>query len=173
MTARKRNHKKRGRKTLFKRSMIKQTRDLILMGYTHEKISKFYEINIATLYRWKQLHPDFSDALNTNRDDHDSKVVRSLFELSTGYDYVEKKKEIDDDGKIKKTRTKKHVAPNVGAIKTWLYNRRPSEWKPEAELSRQGGGEQPPAPPLIINYSVNPPVKDVKITTGDDDNGDV
>lgn len=162
----KRNPKKGGRPTLFKLSMIKQSRNLILMGYTHEKIAEFYGVGMTSIYKWKRMNQEFANALNTNKDENDSKVVRSLFDLATGYNYTEKKKEVDNVGVVKTTRTKKHVAPNVGAIKTWLYNRRPAEFKPEAALSTQGGGEQPPAPPLNITYSVNAPVKDVKITVG-------
>lgn len=167
----KRNLKKQGRKTLFRKSMINQTRDLILMGYTHEKIADFYGLGISTIYKWKSLHKDFKEVLNINRDDYDSKVVRSLYEIATGYNYIEKKREIEKDSsdgppKIKVTKTKKHIAPNVGAIKVWLYNRRPKEFKPEPALSSREDGDQTPAPSLIINYNVNPPVKAVKVTTG-------
>ena len=118
------------------------------------------------------MYKEFSEAMNTGRDERDSKVVRSLYETAIGYNYIERKKEIEvtEDGKTKTklTRTKKHVAPNVGAIKTWLYNRRPDEWKPEAALSTQGGGERPPAPPLTITYTVAAPVRACKVTIGKD-----
>lgn len=174
----KRNKKKNGRKTLFKQSMVEQTRDLILMGYTHDKIAEFFGVSRTSIYQWKSMYKDFENVLNINRDDYDSKVVRSLFEIATGYDYVEKKKETEQsefDGgkpKVKITKTKKHIPPNVGAIKVWLYNRRPGEFKPEPALSSQGGGEQPPAPPLNITYNVAAPVRAVKVTIGSDRNGD-
>lgn len=173
-TPRKRNYKKIGRPTTFKKKMIKQARDLVLMGYTHEKVAEFFEVSITSIYHWKSIHPDFSKAMNTSRDENDSKVVRSLFESATGYTYVERKKEIEKDpltGKerVKTTRTKKRVAPNVGAIKTWLYNRRPEEFKPEAELSNRVEGEQLPPPPLAIYYNVKAPVRNVSITEGKND----
>lgn len=165
----KRNPKKGGRPTLFKESMIEQSRNLVLMGYTHEKIAKFYNIGMTALYRWKTENLQFKKALDVNRDDYDGKVVRSLFEIATGYDYTEKKKEketIDGVKKEKVTKTKKHMAPNVGAIKVWLYNRRPTEFKPEAELSKNDNEELAPPPPLNITYTVSPPVKDVIVTLG-------
>ncbi len=174
----KRNKKKNGRKTLFKQSMIEQTRDLVLMGYTHEKVAEFFGVSISSITKWKSMYKEFATVLNINRDDYDSKVVRSLYEIATGYDYVEKKKETEqpefDGGKVKVkiTKTKKHIPPNVGAIKVWLYNRRPSEFKPEPALSSQGGGEQPPAPPLNITYTVAAPVRAVKVTIGRDEDGD-
>ena len=167
------NYKKQGRKTLFKKAMIKQASNLILMGYTQQKVAEFFQISTTCLYQWKSIYPDFKKAMNINRDDYDGQVVRSLFEVATGYDYVERKKEIEKDelgkkSKTKITKTKKHIPPNVGAIKVWLYNRRPSEFKPEPALSTREDTDQAPAPPLIINYNVNPPVKCVKVTVGKD-----
>lgn len=167
---RKDRYKKQGRPTLFSQKMVRQARNLVMMGYTHKKVAEFLEVDISSIYHWKTINKDFSDAMNTGRDEYDSKVVRSLYETAIGYNYVEKKKEVEktEDGKTrtKITRTKKHVAPNVGAIKTWLYNRRPGEFKPEAALSSQGGGERPPAPPLNITYTVAAPVQACKVTIG-------
>jgi hypothetical protein len=165
-TPRKRNPKKGGRPTLYRKSMVEQSRNLVLMGYTHVQVAKFYNIDISSLYLWKTLYPKFSDALNSTKDEDDSKVVRSLHDIATGYSYVERKKETDDDGKEKLTRTKKHMAPNIGAIKVWLYNRRPDEFKPEAALSAQVVEDLAPAPPLTISYDVLAPVRAVKVTIG-------
>jgi len=171
----KRNKKKNGRKTLFKQSMVEQARDLVLMGYTHQKVADFFGVSITSITKWKSMYADFATALNINRDDYDSKVVRSLYEIATGYDYTEKKKETEQsefDGgkpKVKITKTKKHIPPNVGAIKVWLYNRRPKEFKPEPALSSShGGGDLPPPPPLNITYTVAAPVRAVKVTIGRD-----
>lgn len=166
-----RNRKKMGRPTLLTESMIKQSSDLILMGFTHEKVAEFYGVSITSIYHWKTINPDFSEAMNISREENDSKVVRSLFEIATGYNYTERKTEIEKDPitgkeKVKKTRTKKHIAPNVGAIKVWLYNRRSTEFKPETALSTQVEGEQLPPPPLTIYYSVKPPVRPASITVG-------
>lgn len=172
----KRNPQITGRPTLYKKSMVEQTRNLVMMGYTHKKIAEFYNIGETTLYVWKRNYGDFRQALDTCKDDYDSMVVRSLLDMATGYDYVEKKKEIESGGlnddkkpKTKTTRTKRHMPPNIGAVKLWLYNRRPEEFKPEAALSGGGGDGMGPAPPLVINYNINPPVKGVKVTTSDDE----
>lgn len=161
-----RKHKKKGRPTLYKKSMVEQTRNLIIMGYTHEEVAKFYEITESSIYLWKTMYPDFSDALDFTKDEYDSNVVRSLYQVATGYTERIRTKQIDEEGNIKIVRTKKKVAPNVGAIKVWLYNRRPDEWKPEAELVKQKYDDSAPAPSLSISYNVNPPVKDVKVTIG-------
>ena len=162
-----------GNSLVYNKRMVIQGRNLALMDYTHEKMAEFFGITIGTLYVWKRTHPDFKEALNTKRDVNDGEVVRSLFEIATGYDYVERKKEVVKDpsggeNKTKITKTKKHIPPNVGAIKVWLYNRRPKEFKPEPALSSHEDADKTPAPPLTINYSVNPPARCVKATIGKD-----
>jgi len=161
-----RKHKKMGRKTLYKKSMIKQTENLILMGYTHEEVAKFFEVNVASIYLWKSMYPNFADALNITKDEYDSNVVKSLYKSAIGYTERANVKQIDDAGNIKIIRTRKKVAPNIGAIKMWLYNRQPDKWKPEAELVKQKYDDTAPAPPLTINYISAPPVRPVKITIG-------
>lgn len=161
-----RRHKKKGRPTLYEKSMVDQTRNLIVMGYTHEDVAEFYKVNVSSIYLWKTMYPDFSDALDFTKDEYDSNVVRSLYQVATGYTERTRTKQVDEEGNIKIVRTKKKVAPNIGAIKVWLYNRRPDEWKPEAELVKQKHDDTAPAPSLNINYIVSPPVKDVKITIG-------
>jgi len=162
-----RKHKKKGRPTLYKKSMIEQTRNLIIMGYTHEEVAKFYEINVSSLYLWKTMYPDFSDALDFTKDEYDSNVVRSLYQVATGYTERTRTKNVDEYDNVRIIRTKKKVAPNVAAIKLWLYNRRPDEWKPEAELVKGKHDDAAPAPSLSISYVVAPPVKDVKMTIGE------
>lgn len=173
-TPRKRNLKKTGRPSSFRKIMIKQARDLVLMGFTHKKVADFFGTSESMIYKWKSLHPPFKEAMNTTADEYDSKVVRSLFESATGYSFIERKKEVERDPetgkeKVKITRIKKRAAPNPASIKMWLYNRRPQEFKPEPALSIQVEGEQLPPPPLAIYYSVKPPVRSVNIIEGKDE----
>lgn len=170
-TPKRRKFRKMGRKTLYDKSMVEQTRNLIMMGYTHKQVADFYKVSEASIYLWKTLYPDFSEALDFTKDEFDSDVVRSLYETATGYTERTIKKETDDNGNIRRTRIKKDIAPNIGAIKMWLYNRRPDEWKSEAELIKQKDDSLVAAPALTINYNINPPVKVVKVTVGKDSNG--
>jgi len=177
MISKKPRKKGQGRKTLYKKSMNKQTRNLVLMGYTHKKVAEFYGLCEFTIIKWKSIYPEFKEAIETNRDEYDSNVVRSLYEIATGYTVTEKKTETEQNPligppKVKITRTKKQIAPNVGAIKVWLYNRRREEFKPEPALASHEDIDQAPPPPLIINYNVNPPIRCVKITTGKDIDGE-
>ena len=64
----------------------------------------------------------------------DAKVIRSLYERATGYEYEEEKKiiEYDKDGNVKPVKiekTKKHVPPDVTAQIFWLKNRLRDRWQ--------------------------------------------
>jgi hypothetical protein len=47
----------------------------------------------------------------------DSEIKSALQKCAAGYSYVEETTQVDEDGREKRKRTVKHVAPNVGAIK--------------------------------------------------------
>ena len=69
----------------------------------------------------------FGKALGEGKGVSDAKVIRSLYERATGYEYEEEKKiiEYDKDGNVKPVKiekTKKHVPPDVTAQIFWLKN---------------------------------------------------
>ena len=59
----------------------------------------------------------------------DSMVESALYNMAVGYT-EEEKKEIYKGGKLAETIViTKEVAPDLNAIKLWLYNRCPEKWK--------------------------------------------
>ena len=107
---------------------------LAAMGATEEEIADAMGVSKRTIGRWKKDHPTFAEALSKGKGVSDAKVIRSLYERATGYDYVEEKKivEYDKDGSVKPVRvenTKKHVPPDVGAMCFWLKNRQRDRWQ--------------------------------------------
>lgn len=59
----------------------------------------------------------------------DSMVESALYNMAVGYT-EEEKKEIYKGGKLAETVViTKEVAPDLNAIKLWLYNRCPEKWK--------------------------------------------
>jgi len=157
---------KLGRESKFQECYIKQTRNLVLMGYNRKMIAEFFNVAASTIRYWRKHHPNFDKAMNTNKEECDAKVVRSLFKSATGYDVIEKKTETLASGKKKITRTRKHCAPNVRAQQTWLNNRQKKKWKSDQELAQKQEEQQYDAVPVTINYSINPPKEDFKVTIG-------
>lgn len=79
-------------------------------------------------------HEQFGKALGEGKGVSDAKVIRSLYERATGYEYEEEKKiiEYDKDGNVKPVKiekTKKHVPPDVTAQIFWLKNRQRDRWQ--------------------------------------------
>jgi hypothetical protein len=103
------------------------------MGATNEEIADAMGISKRTIIRWTKEHESFGKALAEGKGVSDAKVVRSLYERATGYEYTEEKQtaKVDKDGNkkiIKVETTKKYVPPNVGAQIFWLKNRQRDRW---------------------------------------------
>lgn len=103
-------------------------------GMTVEQVAAKVGIHPSTLRGWMAKYPEIKKAVNNGRELVDYKVENALLKSALGY----KTKEVKvittiRNGKIVKEEKEvldKEFAPSVGAIQTWLYNRRPDKWKP-------------------------------------------
>ena len=101
-------------------------------GMTNEQIAKTFGILLGTFERWMREHPYFANAVRKGRDVWDSKTAEeSLKKRIMGMDVIEETSEYDDEtGQMVLTkRVRKHLAPDVAAIRIWLNNRDPERWK--------------------------------------------
>ena len=73
---------------------------LAAMGATNEEIALAMGVSERTIMRWAKEHESFGKALGEGKGVSDAKVIRSLYERATGYEYEEEKKiiEYDKDG---------------------------------------------------------------------------
>ncbi len=122
---------------------------LAAMGATNEEIAEAMGISKRTIIRWAKEHESFRRALTEGKGVSDAKVIRSLYQMATGYEYTEEKRivEYNTDGSVKPVRiekTVKHVHPNVAAQCFWLKNRQRSKWadRPEYIPSSEEDGEE-------------------------------
>lgn len=123
----------------YNKKIVKQICSLIEKdSYTVAEICNVVGIAISTYYEWQESKPEFSEAIKGAKDRFDETILKdaktSLIKLVRGYDYEETKTVVIDDGngkpKIKeKSTTKKHVAPNLGAIIHFQTNVDPATWK--------------------------------------------
>lgn len=100
-------------------------------------------ISKQTLYEWLNTKTDFADAVQRARKDGErnavARVEATLLKLATGYEYEDVKTEYGSElnqqtGKYepvirKQVRIKRNVPPNTEAIKFFLTNRAPADWK--------------------------------------------
>lgn len=117
-------------------------------GLTEKQIAGRLGISVTTLEDYKKKHPKFLEALKNNKELADYKVEDSLFDKCVGR-YVEvekafkcKKVYYDKNGKrcekeeVVVKMVKEFVPPDTMAIAIWLNNRRPENWRRNANKEK-------------------------------------
>ncbi len=114
-------------------------------GKTRAEIAEAMGVSVRTIQRWEKEHQSFKEAVDTGREEADSKVEKCLYKRALGYDSVEEEKivETDKDGNIKPVRirsVKKHIPPDTMAIMYWLNNRsrKTGKWSQKQEVEISG-----------------------------------
>jgi len=99
---------------------------LAAAGMIDEDIASVLEIDVRTLYRWKDDHPEFRQAVTVGKENPIKDVEDALFRLCKGYVYKE-----DGHDKIKH--------PDVRAIQFYLKNVAGDKWKDKHDVKHEGG----------------------------------
>ncbi|MFL0165256.1 transposase [Candidatus Clostridium helianthi] len=109
-------------------------------GLTNEQIAHNLGINPDTLYEYKKLYPEFSEALKKGKEIIDIEVENALLKRALGYKYIENTREVDEKtGELIITKqVEKEVQPDTTAQIFWLKNRKPSEWRDKQEIEHTG-----------------------------------
>lgn len=115
-------------------------------GYKRGRLAKSLRIHRDTIYQWEKDYPKFSDSIAKGMDIwNNQRVEKSLLARATGYRYTETTKEpsLLKGGKPGKslviTKTvRKHVIPDVAAIKHWQVNIDSKRWKDVKEIKHGG-----------------------------------
>ena len=112
---------------------------LAAMGATNEEIALAMGVSVRTIIRWAKTNASFGKALEEGKGVSDAKVIRSLYQRATGYEYTEEKRIVEmnpEDGSVKPVKIetiKKHVPPDVAAQCFWLKNRQRDRWSDRPE----------------------------------------
>jgi len=134
---------KNGRPTKYKAEYAKQAAKLCELGATDEELAEFFEVDRATIYRWKHDQPKFCDALKIGKSASDSRVEQSLYHRAIGYTFDSEKVMTVAQGNnmgsvIERVPIREHVPPDVTAGIFWLKNRKPTEWRDKQEVEHSG-----------------------------------
>jgi hypothetical protein len=135
---------KGGRPTKYKREFAEQAFKLCLLGATDNQLADYFQIDEATVNRWKTDHEEFCKSLRRGKIEADANVAEGLYKRAIGFQYDEITFE-KVDGKIalekiengdikandayKKKVVTKMVVPDPGAAKLWLTNRQKELWR--------------------------------------------
>ena len=103
-------------------------------GLNDEQIAKNMGINVATLYKYKNLYSNINEALKRGKEVIDIEVENALYKRAIGYTYEEVKEEEMPDGRVRRTVTIKEVAGDTTAQIFWLKNRKPAEWRDKQNM---------------------------------------
>lgn len=121
--------------------------NLIAQGYSNKDACQKVGIDEATFYRWMNEKSEFCKSVKEAQKQGDlvriNSVEAALLDVARGFEYEEVKTEYESQlnqatGKYeptikKQVRTKKRVIPQTEAIKFYLTNKAPEEWKNRQE----------------------------------------
>lgn len=125
-----------GRPSKYKPEFAKAAEKLCHLGATERDVAEAFDVNIATITRWKVSYPDFCASLKVGRAPADDRVEQSLYRRATGYSF-DSEKIFHYQGQVVRTNCVEHVPPDTTACIFWLKNRRPEQWRDRPD----GGGD--------------------------------
>ena len=136
-----------GRPTKFDARLVKQARELALLGLTDAEMAKVFDVANSTFKEWKARSPAFARALIDGKTIADAQVAASLHHRAVGYSHPETVI-TQWQGTIIKTRVVKHYPPDTHAALKWLHNRRPTLWR--AQPDPIDSDELPPPVKVVV-----------------------
>jgi len=110
---------------------------LARLGLNDEAIAVKLGISTATLYNWKNQHPDFLEAIKRGKTEPDDAVEASLYKRANGYEQTVQKPMVVG-GEVKIVEYTEKVAASDTAIIFTLKNRRPDRWRDKQEVEHTG-----------------------------------
>lgn len=105
-------------------------------GASNKALCKIFGLSVRQdLDRWYNLYPSLKEAVKAGRDFYYAeRIEHSLVRRAMGYDYTETETG-SRDGKPIEVKRRKHVPPDVEAIKTYLRYRSPARWKEQEQTT--------------------------------------
>lgn len=126
------------RPSKYKEEFAEQAYKLCLLGASDAELANFFEVDEATINRWKKRHPEFCESLKKGKDVADATVADRLFKRATGYEAPDLvtatyEGEITDTLEITK-----YYPPDTTAAIFWLKNRQPAKWRDKQDVEHSG-----------------------------------
>jgi hypothetical protein len=112
------------------------------LGATDLDLAQEFEVAPSTIWLWQAKHPEFASAVRIAKEHADSRVERSLYQRAVGYSF-DSTRVFMHEGKPTTVPLTEHVAPDVGACKLWLCNRKPKEWRETSKVVVTGENDAP------------------------------
>ncbi len=146
MVAEAQQPKKRRKKNLGGRPAVydaqkhpSAVREMTAAGRRQEDVAKALGVTVTTLYRWRDDHAEFGEAIKQGWRMRDGGVVDALYHKAVGYSHPDVHIAVSE-GRVIKTAIVKHYPPSETAAQFILKNRRPGEWKERVDVSIDAEG---------------------------------
>ncbi|MDG6346377.1 helix-turn-helix domain-containing protein [Glaesserella parasuis] len=120
--------KGRGRPTKYKSEYTTQVEKLCLLGATDKDIADFFDVDEATINRWKLEHSDFCESIKKGKMLADANVAERLYKRALGYEAPDIDIRVIEN-QIVETPLIKHYPPDPTSAIFWLKNRQPDKWR--------------------------------------------
>jgi hypothetical protein len=107
-----------------------QAAELCRRGATDEELAEHFEVCVRTIYRWRNAHEEFAQAVIAGKEHADTRVERSLYSRAVGcsVDRVKIFKHAGDTDPVYAP-YKLELAPDPNAALQWLRVRQPRKWR--------------------------------------------
>jgi len=120
---------------IYKPEFVEQARNMCRLGATDEELAEHFEVCVRTIYRWRNTHEEFAEAVVVGKEHADARVERALYSRAVGCS-VERTKVFKHAGDPKPVYAtyKHHFPPNPNAALHWLRVRQPRKWQIREEV---------------------------------------
>jgi hypothetical protein len=116
-------------------------RKLCELGATDSDLADAFDVSTGTIKNWRSQFPEFFTAIcEAKKDVFDPLIERSLAQRALGYEVDTIEKKVLGDGSLVSYPVRKHIPPDTQAIRYWLNNRKPREYRERQEVTGPNNG---------------------------------
>ena len=125
---------------IYKPEFVEQARSMCRLGATDEELAEHFEVCVRTIYRWRNTHEEFAEAVVVGKEHADARVERALYSRAVGCSVERTKvfKHAGDDKPVYATYTH-HFPPDPNAALHWLRVRQARKWQIREEVKSDPG----------------------------------
>lgn len=139
-----------GRPSSFLSEYVERAYEACLLGATDAELAAYFGVAESTLYKWKNDHPEFSEAIKRGKAPADAAVATAFFNRATGAEWVEEQaiklksiqykdgKKVSEEERVEVVEVTRRAPPDTTAGIFWLKNRKPSAWRDKQDVEHTG-----------------------------------
>ena len=115
---------------IYEPEFADQARAMCRLGATDEELAEHFEVCVRTIYRWRNTHEEFAEAVVIGKEHADARVERALYSRVVGCT-VERTRVFKGAGDAEPVCVtyKHHLPLDPVAALHWLRVRQPEKWR--------------------------------------------